>query len=156
MFARRPGEFVAVRAPVPQVPIEAAVSAWFHKLGGPPGGGYGLIVRDQGPGSADEGNETALFYVFEAGDRGELGIWRRDGDRLLDLVPWTRSEAVRPGNAVNELTVKAIGQQLTFLVNGIQVASQVDSALSDGAVGVFVGGELNEVMIERFAVQALK
>jgi hypothetical protein len=82
-----------------------------------------------------------------------VGAWRRERDRWIDLMPWTRSEAVHPGGAVNELMVRATGPELTFLVNGIQVASLVDRALAEGGVGVFVGGDLNEVALERFVVQ---
>jgi hypothetical protein len=82
-----------------------------------------------------------------------VGIWRRDEDRWIDLLPWTRSEAVQPGAATNELSVRAVGPQLTFLVNGIEVASRIDATLAEGGVGVFAGGDLNQVSIEHFTVQ---
>jgi hypothetical protein len=153
LFARQPSQFVAIGAPIAQSLSDVVVTAAFRKVGGPPGGGYGLIVRDQGPGSRDGTNQTGRFYVLEAGDRGEVGMWRRDGDRWIELLPWTPSEAVRPGGAANELTVQAIGRRLTFLVNGKQVASQVDAVLADGAAGIFVGGDFNEVVLERFVVE---
>jgi hypothetical protein len=156
LLARQPGHFVAIGAPLAEAYRNVIVTATFHKVGGPPGGGYGLIVGDQGPGPRDGVNQTGRFYVLEAGDRGEVGIWRRDGDRWVDLVPWTPSEAVRPGGATNELTAQAIGQRLTFLVNGVEVASKVDAALAEGAVGVFVGGDLNDVLLDRFAVQVVQ
>ena len=56
---------------------------------------------------------------------------------------------MRPGGATNELTVRALGQQLTFLVNGTTVRVLEDSTLSEGTVGIFVGGDFNEVMLER-------
>src|SRR5207237_1072573 len=92
-----------------------------------------------GHGLAQDGH----FYVLEVGDRGEVGIWRRDDDHWVDLLPWTSSEAVRQGNDTNTLEVWAIGQRLTLLVNGVQVASQVDAALATGGVGVFAGGDGN-------------
>ncbi len=82
----------------------------------------------------------------------KLGIWRREGDRWVDLVPWTPSAAVRPGDAPNELTVRAIGPRLTFVVNGTEVAA-VDATAAEGSVGLFAGGDGNEVAVERFAVQ---
>jgi hypothetical protein len=153
LFARRPSQFVAITAPLAEPLRDVVVHGTFRKVGGPPGGGYGLIVRDQGPGPRDGVNQTGRYYVLEVGDRGELGIWRRDVDHWIDLVPWTRSNAVRPGGATNEVTARAIGQQLTLLVNGVLVASQIDATLPDGAVGVFVGGDFNEVVMERFVVQ---
>jgi hypothetical protein len=154
LFARRPGQFVALAAPVAAPPGDLAVTAAFRKVGGSPGGGYGLIVRDQGPGPRDGRRQDGRFYVFEAGDRGEVGAWRREGDRWVDLLPWTPSAAVRPGGAANELTVQAVGQRVTFLVNGSVVASLTDPVLTAGAVGVFVGGDLNDVLLERFVLQA--
>jgi LPXTG-site transpeptidase (sortase) family protein len=153
LFARRPGQFVALTAPVAAPLRDVAVTAAFRKVGGPPGGGYGLLVRDQGPGPRDGSSQDGRFYVFEAGDRGEVGVWRREDDRWVDLLPWTPSDAVRPGDAANELTVQAVGQRVTFLVNGSVVASLTDPLWADGAVGVFVGGDLNEVVLDRFVLQ---
>jgi hypothetical protein len=41
-----------------------------------------------------------------------------------------------------------------FLVNGSRVAGETDPAPTEGAVGVFLGGDLNEVVLERFVVRA--
>jgi len=130
------------------------VTAIFRKVAGPEGGGYGVIVRDRERAQRDGLSQGGRFYVFEVGDRGEVGVWRREGDRWIDLLPWTRSGAVRPGDAPNELVVRATGAQLTFLVNGTPVVTLQDNTLSSGAVGVFAGGDLNEVALERFLVQA--
>src|SRR5207249_1606843 len=71
----------------------------------------------------------------------------------LDLLPWTASGQVRPGGALNDLTVRAIGPHLTFLVNGTEVASIEDTALGEGAVGLFVGGDFNDVVLQKLLVQ---
>ena len=114
LFARRPGEFVAIGNRAAQPLGDVVVTARFAKVGGPPGGGFGVIVRDQGPGARDGLSQTGNFYVLEVGDRGEVGIWRRADNSWIDLVPWTPSAAVRPGNAENELTVRAVGPRLTL------------------------------------------
>jgi len=152
LFARQPGRFVAIGAPLAETLSDVIVTATFRTVGGPPGG-YGLIVRDQGSGPRDGISQEGRFYVLEAGDRGEAGVWRREMDRWVDLLPWTRSEAVRPGGEANELTVAAVGRRLTFLVNGTQVTSREDPALQAGGVGVFVGGDFNEVTLDRLVVQ---
>jgi hypothetical protein len=41
-----------------------------------------------------------------------------------------------------------------LLVNGVELAGVEDAALPEGGVGIFVGGDLNEVAADRFAVQA--
>jgi hypothetical protein len=89
--------------------------------------------------------------VLAVSDRGEVAIRRRQDDRWLQVVPWTPTEAIRPGGETNVLTARAIGQHLTFLVNGVEVASHADTVRRHGAVGVFVGGDLTEVALERFA-----
>ena len=156
LFARQPGQFVAIPAPLTESFRDVVITGTFRKVGGPPGGGYGILVRDQRPRSGSTTSQGGRFYVLEAGDRGEVGIWRRDEDRWVDLVPWTPSEAVQPGSASNEVSVQAIGPRLTLRVNGTEVATVEDAALDVGAVGVFVGGDLNDVVLQRFVVQALR
>jgi hypothetical protein len=151
--AKQATHFVAVSAPTDRALGDVVVSATFRKTGGPPGGGYGLVVRDQSPDPLDGVNQNASFYVVEAGDQGDIGVWRRDGDHWVDLVPWAHSESVRPGGSPNDLTVRAIGNTLTFMVNESQVASVQDDTLATGGVGVFVGGDYNEVGLDRFVVQ---
>jgi hypothetical protein len=148
------GQFVAVSIPGAQDLGDTVVTGSFHKVGGPAGGGYGLILRDQNPADRDGHNQLGRYYVFEVGDRGEVGVWLRDGDRWVDLLTWTPSDAVKPGLASNELTVTAAGDHMSFVVNGIPVASQTDTTLRRGGAGVFVGGDGNEVALDRIAVSA--
>jgi hypothetical protein len=150
---RRAGQFVTISAPVADVPPNVIVSATLHKLGGPAGGGYGIIVRDQGPTAQDGVSQAGRYYVLEVGDKGEVGIWRRETDHWVDLQPWQRSDAVKPGTASNELTVRAIGNTLSLMVNGIEVASRTDAAYASGRIGLFVGGDGNQVALDHFVVQ---
>jgi hypothetical protein len=147
------GRFVAVGVPINRSFGNVVVSATFRKTAGPPGGGYGLLVRDQGPTPRDGVSQDLNAYVLEAGDLGEFGVWRRDGDQWVDLVPWTRSGNVRSGGSPNDLMVRAIGNQLTFSINGGEVASVTDNKLTSGGVGVFVGGDNNQVALDRFTIQ---
>ncbi|MDP8924380.1 MAG: hypothetical protein M3O34_16095 [Chloroflexota bacterium] len=156
LVARHPGQYVAIQAPIAEPLSDVVVTGTFRKVGGPPGGGYGLIIRDQRPAQGAPLDQGGRYYVLEVGDRGEVGIWRRETDRWVDLLPWTRREAVRPGGEPNELSVLAVGPRLTLQVNGMSVATVEDPTLDMGAVGVFVGGDLNEVVLDRFVVQALR
>jgi hypothetical protein len=141
------------RAAVGEILQDVIVNASFRKVGGPAGGGYGIIVRDQGPAPRDGSNQLGRYYVLEVGDKGEVGIWRREGDRWIDLLPWTRSDAVRPGNSSNEVTVKAIGDNLSLSVNGTEVGTRTDDTLAVGNVGVFVGGDGNSVALDQISVR---
>jgi hypothetical protein len=153
LAARLPSRFVAVSAPVAGMYADVLVSAAFHKTGGPPGGGFGIIVRDDALAPRDGVDQGGRFYAAEANDRGEIGMWRREDDHWVELLPWTPSEVVNKSGTSNELALRAIGQRLTFLVNGIEAATLVDALLSSGRVGVFVGGDNNEVVLDRFTVQ---
>ncbi len=135
-----------------QTLTDGVVTASFRKVGGPPGGGYGIIVRDAGPGPRDGINQRGRYYVLEVGDRGEFGIWRREDDRWVDIIPWTRSGAVRPGGEPNRLSVAAAGTRLVFAVNGAQIAEVTDAAITQGGVGLFAGGDLNDVLVEQVVV----
>jgi hypothetical protein len=155
LFARQTARFVAVSVPGTQGLEDVVVSGHFRKTGGPAGGGYGLIVRDQVVAAerGDGQSQTGPFYVFEVGDKGELGIWLRDGDHWVDLLPWTASDAVRPGLEANDLTVSAIGDRLSFLANGVPVATQLDTVLHHGGVAIFTGGDGNRVALDRLTVR---
>jgi len=132
---------------------DVVITARFRKLGGPTGGGYGLIVRDQAP-LARDGVRQDGHYLRPGGGgpgrRRHLAARRR---RWVDLLPWTLSGAVHPGGAANDLEVWATGSRLSLLVNGVLVASRVDDLLPAGGVGVFVGGDWDEVALERLVVR---
>src|SRR5438874_4941159 len=150
---RLAGQHVAIVAPGNPPPANIEVTGLFHKSGGPNGGGYGLILRAQGP--LDGNNQGGRYYVFEVGDRGEVGAWRRDNDRWVDLVPWTKSAAVFAGGAANRFDVRATGSQFTFSVHDIPVAQVTDDTLAACAIGVFAGVHGTHVQVDRFTVTGL-
>jgi hypothetical protein len=147
---RNPGQFVAITAPSTPLLTNASVTGLFRKLTGRVGGGYGLILRAQEP--LDGADQGGRYYVFEVGDKGEAGVWRREQNEWVPLMDWQPSGAVNPGNAENRLEVRAAGPQFTFTVNDTQVAQISDPTLTSGGVGVFTGGDGNQVVLERFTV----
>lgn len=150
---RQAGRFVAIGVPGSDATTTGGtIAATFAKTGGPVGGGYGLIVRDQSAGR-DGVTQDGRFYVFEVGDKGEYGIWLRDGTKWIDIVPWMASNAVQPGMASNDLSVTVAGDDMTFSINGKPVAKQVDTQLHHGAMGVFVGGDGNQVAVSHVTVR---
>jgi hypothetical protein len=149
LAARQPDRFVALRAPVSPPEGDVVLSARFRKAGGPPGGGYGFVVRDQGLSTLDGQNQFGRFMVLEVGDQGDIGVWHREETRWIDVVPWTRSDAVRTGGQANELTVTTRGHEVTFVVNGTQVAEvRYEGLPPRGGIGIFVGGDYNRVALE--------
>ncbi len=153
LMARDPGSFVAIEAPLDRTAGDVVLSGRFRKHGGPPGGGYGFIVRNQGS-RLDGENQQGQYVVLEVGDRGDVGIWQRDEARWVDIMPWTHSDAVKQGTEPNDLLVATDGLRLRFMVNGTEVANIIHNALpAAGGVGVFVGGDLNEVSLESLNVE---
>jgi hypothetical protein len=153
LVTRQPANFPAVGIPGTDHLGDATIAGSFRKTGGQPGGGYGLILRAQDPGSLDGVNQNGRFYVFEVGDQGDFGIWLRDNDHWVDIVPWSPSNAVKAGTgAANDLTVTASGDRLSFKVNDTEVASQLDAQLHSGSAGVFVGGDGNQVQLYHLTV----
>jgi hypothetical protein len=155
LFARSPGEFVAIGAPALSALTDTVVTASFHKLAGPPGGGYGLIARDVDSIKRDGRNQTGRFYVAEVDDVGEIGIWRRETDHWVDLQPWTPSSAVYTGGTTNTVQLWTTGVTLVFIVNGSVVAAVQDDELAEGGVGLFVGGDFNHAVALNYTVQAV-
>ena len=88
-----PTRFVAVGAPLSSAISDVAVTATLHKSGGPSGGGYGLILRDQESARRDGTNQYGHFYAFEVTDDGKIGVFRRDNDQWTTLLDWTPSNA---------------------------------------------------------------
>ncbi len=154
MRAREPGRFIAIETPLGGPVGEVSLSARFRKTGGPPGGGYGFVVRNQGTARLDGETQQGKYIVVEVSDRGDIGIWQRDETRWIDIVPWTMSSAVHQGLDPNELLLTTQGRSLRFVVNGVEVANTTYNAIpAEGGVGVFVGGDLNEVSLEWLIVE---
>ncbi|HEV7663444.1 MAG TPA: DUF4388 domain-containing protein [Chloroflexota bacterium] len=153
IMTRQAGQFVAIGAPIADVLQDVIVSATFHKVSGPSGGGYGIILRDQASTPESGTSQDGRYYVVEVGDKGEYGMWRRDGDHWVDLAPWQRSDAVKSGTGVNELTARATGSRLSLSVNGTQVVTRTDATYTSGGVGIFTGGDGNVVAVDKLVVQ---
>jgi len=154
LIPRQAGQFVAVGAPISNLFQDVIVTATFRKLNGAPaGGGFGIIVRDQSPSPLDGAFQGGQYYVLEVGDKGEVGVWRRDTDHWVDLLPWQPADAVRPGTATNELGVSAIGNRLSMTVNGTQVATLTDNTLTTGRIGLLAGGDGNQVAVDHLTIQ---
>jgi hypothetical protein len=150
----QPTDFLVLRAPVSDSLRDVVVTASLRKVSGPDEAAFGLAVRDQRSSDGSSSGLAERFYAFEINDRGDVSIRRKDGDGWTDLAPWARSSSVRTGQASNQLTVQAIGANLYFLVNGVQVGSQRDNALATGGVGLFVDGE-TQIALDRLLVRGI-
>ena len=143
----QPGQFAAIAAPSAPVFRDVAISATFQKVGAPPGGIYGLVVRDAGPPPRDGSNQNGDFYVLGVDDGGRYGVWRREGDQWIDIVPLTPADAVRVGTQPNHLAVLARDDLMTLAVNGADVVTVLGAEPRPGTVGILVAGDANEVLV---------
>jgi hypothetical protein len=59
------------------------------------------------------------FYTVETDASGEASIWRKQRDKWLAQVAWTKDASVRAGDgATNQLRVVTKGNTATFYING--------------------------------------
>ena len=106
------------------------------QIDGPLNNGYGLLFR------LDEESDT--FYSFEVSGDGYIWVGYCSNlcmDEAIALAggDWFRSAAVNTGlHETNRLRVVAEGPQMTFFVNGQEVARTVDSRLAEGDIAVMV------------------
>jgi hypothetical protein len=156
VYNRDPGRFVALRIPQTESTRDVAVTVSFRKLEAGPGAGFGVIVRDQGPAPRDGFNQVGRFFTLKINDRSDLDAWRRDDDRWADLLPLTQSGAIRQGRELNHLSVLAVGERLSLVINGIEAASIPDPAPVAGNIGLFLNGDYAHVLVERVVVQQLQ
>ena len=101
------------------------------KLGGPDENRIGLICRSSG----------ADYYFFIITSDGYYGVGLFSGGQavLLGQNEMLTSENINKGLAVNHLRADCTGNQLTFYVNGFQIAAVQDATLKSGDVGMLVG-----------------
>jgi hypothetical protein len=154
LAARNQGQFVAIGVLENQQVQDVQLSATFRKRGGPAGGGYGLVVADEGPGPRDGLNQHGNYVVFEVGDKGEVGVWRREDDQWVDIQAWTPCGAVRQGSGENTLALRVSGGEVAFSVNGSDVPLP-PTFLAAGGIGLFLGGDANEAVLSRLTISKI-
>jgi hypothetical protein len=100
---------------------------------GNPANSYGVLFRISGPNQ---------FYRFEVTGAGFFAVERHDGEgswtRLTD--GWQEAGAINQGlGATNRLRVAAVGESLTFAINGQEVAAFSDAGYYHGSVALDAG-----------------
>lgn len=114
---------------------DVRVEADATKVGGEDDNDYGLICRYSGEPS------TPNYYFFVISSDGYSVIGKvTDGEtEYLSSEKMNPSTAIQLGAATNKLRADCIGNNLTFYVNGIQVASTSDVSFANGDVGFMAG-----------------
>ncbi len=95
-------------------------------LDGPDETSYGVIFRHQ-----DDDN----YYSFEVDGQGRYRLGKVLRGQYTALIEPTPSPRVQPGQALNHLTVKAVGPQITLGVNGVEVGAFTERTFASGHIG---------------------
>jgi hypothetical protein len=83
-------------------------------------------------------NGDHYSFVVDPNDSTFL-VQRNVGSGSEALINWTTAPAIQGGGARNRIGVRAVGAQLTFLVNGQEVGSATDDRLREGSIAFGVG-----------------
>jgi hypothetical protein len=94
--------------------------------------GYGMLIR------VDE--KRGQFYIFKVSSDGFVFIGLCDDSCLETEVlvsqDWFSSPAVNQGLERNILRISALGPEMTFFVNDIEVGRVTDESLKSGDIGL--------------------
>ncbi len=94
--------------------------------------GYGMLIR------VDE--KKGRFYMFKVSSDGFVFIGFCDDSCLetkaLVSQDWFSSPAVNQGLETNFLRISALGPEMTFFVNDIEVGRVTDESLKSGDIGL--------------------
>ncbi|MFC1996359.1 hypothetical protein ACFLXI_01965 [Chloroflexota bacterium] len=102
------------------------------KVGGPDDNDFGVVCRYE---------DTENFYFFIISSDGFYATGKVfDGiQELLGETEMMPNDAIKTGNATNNIQADCISSRLTFSVNGTQLITVEDSAFAKGDVGLIAG-----------------
>jgi hypothetical protein len=92
---------------------------------------YGIVFR--------VGKDGNSFYAFNLSTAGRYAVYYYSRTKgWTALIPYTSSDAVKPGAEKNRLKVAVQGEQIAVYVNDQFLDSVTDSTLAAGRIGVYV------------------
>ena len=104
--------------------------------------GYGLVFNGA---HLDQPNQSYVYFLVR---EGKFLINHRAGEEVHKIVPWTDHAAITKSDAdgkhTNTLTVRVVGNDVNYLVNGQVVHKQLREHVNpDGMVGLRVNMHLD-------------
>jgi serine/threonine protein kinase len=115
-----------------------------------PSGAFGIAFRYQ---------DQDHYNVFAVDGLGRFSIWVRDDGVWHELrnqkENWTPNAAIKPLGGKNQLRVDILGDKITGIVNGRQVALVQDKTFSSGNVGIYVATDtsgITDALIDQYQV----
>lgn len=100
--------------------VEAAIDKGYSNA-------YGVILRQ-----VDKDN----FYRFKVSGLGAYGFDKMQNGDWVDIIPWSRSNAIHGGKATNLIKVECKGDKFQFYVNGIELRECTDDSFNSGHIGI--------------------
>jgi len=97
---------------------------------GPDESCYGVILR-----LTEKGNG----YYFFITSLGDYSFVKLQNDKWVDIIPWTKSNAIHAGKATNMIKVECNGNKFTFYTNGVKLRECNDNSILSGNIGLFAG-----------------
>jgi hypothetical protein len=101
------------------------------KLGGPDENRIGLICRSNGT--------DYYFFLMSSDGYYGIGIFKNGQAGLLGQSQMQFSDRIKTGMNINHLRADCNGDQLTFYVNGFELAQAQDSGFTHGDIGLLAG-----------------
>jgi len=89
---------------------------------------YGVVCREQGDGDG--------YYMLISGDGYYAILVKAEGRDFEPLADWTKSDAIRQGNATNHIRAVCEGSTLALFVNGQRLATAEDNTFSKGNIAL--------------------
>lgn len=118
------------------------------KLTGPEDNLFGVLCRYQ---------NDSNYYALVISSDGYYGIFRTlNGEQtLIDQQNMDFSDVINSGEMINEIQAVCQAEELTLIVNGVQLIQVEDAFLSYGDVGLLVGNFLEpgvDILFDDFIV----
>lgn len=110
-----------------------------------PASGYGLIVH--GEKSSDNALEDYALLIYTGSDPQYQVVLHKNGIQKT-LVPWTRSQIIRPGTSPNQLEIRSKGDELSFYINGRYLTRLTDTENNKRGVAGLYTSETGEVAFD--------
>lgn len=95
------------------------------------------------------------YFMFYISDDGYFKIEAKEGENVRALVDWTRTYAIHPGTAMNQLSVVKKGNQLSFFINDESVQQLDFQGAFGNGFGMRVDGN-QTVAFDQFILKSVQ
>lgn len=98
---------------------------------------FGVMCR-----AASGNNGDGYYFLLNTG--GYFSIYKGQEDRLLPVIDWTFSSAIKPGIDTNSLRAVCTNDVLAFYANGTLLIEAQDDTYANGYTGLVIGASAHD------------